>query len=795
MLAPPQHYDLVPEDPKARDFQSIEHPIMDLLRLLAAIKRQLSFILAIAILGGVCGLIYAYNLQPRYTASTLLLIDNRRVPAVENSYDGPALTTDTAASIIDSQVEVMKSEKVASGVVRKLDLLNDPEFSRRPSQPGLLKRVQMGILGILGSVGIVRPLEPELPIGNDESARLHAIAIAVQRDVDVRRVGRTMVLEITYTAETPQKAARFANGYAEAYLADQLDAKYEATKRASTWLEDRMNELKQKALTSDLAVQKFKADHNLIASGGRLINEQQLQEVNTQLVLSRADTAKAEARYQRIEAIINGHQTDAIVSEAIGNAGIEQLRSKYLDASKRQAEISAKLGKDHQQAVYFRNEMAEYERLMFQELGRLAESYRSEVDITRSREQSLKASLDQLSNVSTSDNKTLVSLRELEREGDAYRNLHQSYLQRFQEALQQQSFPIIDARIITSATPPGSPSYPKKAVILILFIFAGGAIGCAAGYWRESRERGFQSEEQVRADLGVECLGMLPVVKSRSAKPSLAGPFQGKGRLTVSSEEVQKRAERITSSMDGIMTYAIDNPASAYAETLLAVKLAADLRLAGQTSKIIGIISALPGEGKTTFSKNFASLIASLKSKTLLIDADLRGPELTRRAVPGAMAGLVEAVIEKQPLQDLLWTEEQSGLRILPGTVSARSIHASELLASNGMKTLLAEAENQFEYVVVDLPPLGPVVDVRAVASQIQAFVLVAQWRQTARKVVRSLLTSEQRLYEKCLGTVLNKVNLDQIKMFENPGSRYFYYDEYSKSYYGGNNKARQTNS
>jgi succinoglycan biosynthesis transport protein ExoP len=625
-----------------------------------------------------------------------------------------------------------------------------------------------------------------------DEARLHHAAEALRSGMEVHRVPRTMVIQISYTSRHAEKAARLANAFAEAYLADQLNAKIEATKRASHWLEERMAELKQKAVTSDFAVQKYKEDHNLIASGGKLINEQQLNELNTQLILARAETARAEARFKRIDSIVRSHETEAIVSEAIGNTIIAQLRTKYLDASKRESEISAKLGKDHSLAMGLRQEMAEYERLMFEELGRLAEGYRSEVKIAKSKEDSLAASLEKLVSVNANENKVLVGLRELEREGEAYRNLYQSYLQRHQEALQQQSFPIIEARIITSASPPTKPSHPKKGAIFMLFLVLGLMLGTILGLLRESRERGFQSDEQVKKDLGLECLGILPLLPSKLAgsQQDLTG---GRSRILMrqtsfvapqSSLRALQPDPRYIPPCSGLMSYVLDNPGSGFAETLLAVKLAADVRLAGQPSKVIGTVSCLPSEGKSSFSKNFGSLLAKLDAKTLLIDADLRAPKLTRSTAHMAKAGLIEAVMNGQPLDELLWVEENSGLAILPTITHARLSHTSEFLASPGMREVLAQASAQFDYVLIDLPPLGPVVDARAIAPQIDAFVVIVEWRRTARKMVRNIFSNEGQIYQKCMGVVLNKVNISDIKLYENYGSRYFHYKDYAKSYY-----------
>jgi polysaccharide biosynthesis transport protein len=770
-----------------RDKFHSEALAIDFDRLLPAMRRQAAVAAGACVLAMLAGTGWILTLVPRYTANTLILLDHKRIRPVEEVYDVNAPGIDDAGSVLDSQVEVLKSENVAISVIRKLDS-SEPELNVKSlPKKDLFSRLRQSILQSFGGPA---PASGSADGQKDsDQARLHYAADLLRSNMDIRRVPRTMVLQVAYTSPDPVKAARIANAYAEAYLADQLNAKYEATKRASDWLEQRMSELKQKAVASDLAVQKYREEHNLITSGGRLVNEQQLNEINSQLILARAETARAEARYQRIESIIRERQTGGVVSEAIGNTVIAQLRTKYLDTSKRESEISAKLGKDHILATSLREEMREYDRLMFAELGRLAESYRSDLQIAKSKEDSLTASLQKSEALNASENKVLVGLHELEREGDAYQKLYQSYLKRYHEALQQQTFPIIDARIITSASPPPNPSHPKKTAILLLFSVVGSLAGIAIAFYREFRERGFASEEQVKGDLGLECLGILPLLPQQLTANE-QGACTGKGPMPLSAIipirfpwKPPPEPRSISGSL-GIVSYALDNPRSGFSETLFAVKLAADVILDGNSSKIIGVVSSLPGEGKSVFAKNLGSILAKLGAKALLIDADLRAQTLTHWTAPKARAGLVEAAIQGQPLEDLFLVEERSGLSILPTVMHARPSNTAEFLASAGMKGLLKRVSAHFDYVVIDLPPLGPVVDARAIAPQVGAFVLVVEWRRTARKVVRSILSNESEIYRKCLGVVLNKVNVSELKRFETYGSKYFYYNEYANSYY-----------
>ncbi len=752
----------------------------DLDRMLAAARRQLRLLIGCCLLSLVLGVVYVANTVPSFTAEAALLIDYRRLRAL---HDGPDVAgLDHSGAQVDSQVELLRSNRIAFAVIDKLQLQNDPEFGKPSS--GLVAWLRAALHG-----GGDRVIEENGTSSAERQQRLSALG-RFRANLDVRRVQRTMVLEIRFKSIDAAKAARIANAVADAYLTDQLNSKYEATQRATTWLLDRLAELKQQVLTSDLAIQKFRADNGLISTGGRLLGDQQLGEVNTQLVAASAETAKAEARYARIKAIIDERKTDAVVTEAIGNTTIDQLRMKFLAAAKRESDLAPKLGPTHAAVAGARMEMRQYERLMFDELGRIAEGYLSDVVIARTKEKSLRNSLKKLVGGNATANETAVALRELEREAETYRTLYQSFLQRYQEAVQHQSFPITEARVVSSALVPSVPSHPKKTLVLALALMIGGAVGAMLGALRELRDRAFRTEEQVRDELGQELLGMLPLVDEPKAArdrwdallPELPKPPPTEGK----AEGEHTDRPRLLPPAPGMMRYALDHPLSNYAEILRGIKLAADLTLAGHTPRVIGAVSVLPSEGKSTVAKNLASLLAHQGARTLLVDADLRNPGLTRAVAPDAEAGLVQAVLEGAPIQDLVHCESDSNLAVLPVVLQRRLPHAAEFLASAGMRTVLRQARQAYDWIVLDLPPLGPVVDARAIVGQIDAFVLVVEWGRTTRRLVRATLEADRNIRNKCLGVVLNKVNLRQLKLYDACGSKAYYDGEYSSYYHDG---------
>jgi polysaccharide biosynthesis transport protein len=746
---------------RGREEQVQEEEIkgLDLDALIAIARRQwraVAICIAISVVLGIC---YVMTAVPKYTASTSVLIDRSNSQVVQQlSAIGSPL--DDEASVL-SQVELLKSETIGLAAVDKLKLQDNAEF-----MAGGGNIVSAGMALVRSSIGALLGGSAE-DLKDPAEAKRQAALQSLLGSMQVSRVGRSYVLEINITATSPDLAARIAGAVADAYLTDKLDAKYDATRRAGTWLQERIEELRQRSLESDLAIQKFRAANGLVVADNKLVSDQQLTELNSALIVARADTARAQARFDRLQSIIQSGQTDAIVTDALESSVINTLREKYLDASKRESEISKRLGTEHIQAVRLRQEMGEYNRLMFDELRRIAESYQSELQVAQSRERQITEGVASATTVSVTASETQVQLRELERSAETYKNLYQTFLQRYQEAVQQQSFPVTEARIISYASPPAGPSEPRKFLVLAACILIGGIVGGGVATFREFRDRFFRTGEQVRDVLGLEYLGSVPLVEPSKNKVV-------PGQLVAG--QVFKRSQ--------VSNYAIDHPLSSFAETLRSAKIAADLSINKQ-QKIIGIVSALPGEGKSTIAVNLAQILAK-SARTLLIDADLRNPGATRALGQHAEEGLLEVLLENKSPAALLLSDPASGLRFLPAVVKRRVPHSSELLASQQMMKLLSQAAGEFDYVVLDLPPLGPVVDARAISPRVDGFVMVVEWGGSSRKVVRDTLESDPQIANRCLGVILNKVDSSKMKLYREYGSSEYYASRYT-SYYQDN--------
>lgn len=699
-------------------------------RVIDVLRRQWPLIAGAVGISVILVLTYLAIAKPMYTANARILMDTRQTQVLDKDSGSNTALIDTG--YVDSQVEVLNSDDLILSVVRRLHLTDDPEFNG--SKPGLLGMIVGHIMSLFG------PSEPP-----SQERIEHAAVELVQRNLRVERVLTTYVLSLSYRSESPEQAAKIANAIADTYIVGALEAKYQSTKRATEWLQQRSAELSQQASASDRAVQSFKAEHSMVGTSRGLMSEQQLSDLNTQLVQARAATAEAKARLDRIDTISDQDLAQSTVTDALNNTVITRLRAQYLDLQGQYADWSRRYGKTHQATVNLGNKMDEVRKAIADEVRRIGDAYRSDYEIAKSREGSLESNLKDLVAQAGHIGQAEVKLRDLESAADTYRNLYNNFLEKLQSATQNQSFPISEARLISTATKPDKKSSPKTVLALVGGLVGGLCLGFGAAFARELLNDVLRTPAEVEDELGIKCLGVLPEI--RPSRKVSASP-------------------RATNAPP-VSRYVLDHPFSRFAETLRNIKVSVDVARLTRDVKVIGIVSSLPKEGKTTVAANFAHLIAMTGHRTLLIDGDLHTRSLTRELAPNARTGLVEALSDPHRFESQLQRSKETGLDFLPSIFATRMVNSADIMASKAMEDLLALLREHYEYIVIDLAPVMPVADSKAMSFLIDAMVYVIEWGKTTRSALQESIAGSEVLHKKLLGTVLNRADPKMLKRIE----------------------------
>ena len=775
------------DQPIVQDEQEFVLREETLAHLVSFIRRQLPVIVFVALLGMALGVVYLVTTPPSYTAHAKLLVDSRKINLFQQQQSILGdIPIDTAS--VESQVEILTSDNVALSVIKGLHLAQDPEFIR-PSG---------GLIGTI--VGFIPNLFASSEPTSEFALTRKAMRVFEGR-LSVKRAGLSYVINIEFRSLQPERAAQIANAVADAYIDDQLEAKYQATKRASVWLQARIRELRDQASAAERAVVEFKTKNNIVTTGvttgggpethQRLMGEQQVAELSSQLVIARAQSAEARARLDRIETVLRADSPDATVNstvaESLKNDVITKLRSRYFEIANREAVWSARYGVNHLAAVNLRNEMDEIRKSILNELQRIAESYKSDYQIAKQREEGIQKELSQAISVSQETDQAQVALHELESNSQTYRSLYDNFLQHYMQSVQQQSFPISEARVISPASPPLQKSHPKTLIVIAISGLGAMIVGFGIGMLRDLSDRVFRTSEQVENLLQTNCIALVPllgggVTTAKSRRPE-AGPAIAKLK-TIAAGLLSKQAPAESRSIPrgkGLFWTVVDAPFSRFTEAIRAIKLAVDLNGVVKSNKVIGFTSSLPNEGKSTVAMAVAQLISQGHHSVILVDCDIRNPSLSRDLIPGAKAGILEVIAAEICLEEVLWKDKATNMAFLPAIVGARVPHTSEILASDATKKLFDKLRQSYDYIVVDLPPLAPLVDVRTTTHFVDSYVFVIEWGRTNIDVVQHALGAAQGIYENLLGAVLNKVDMNRLGRYIGYQQNYYYNRHYTR--------------
>jgi uncharacterized protein involved in exopolysaccharide biosynthesis len=410
---------------------------------------------------------YAADLliTPRYRAAAQILIGPVDLRVIEKDVMPLAQTADANVIQVESETRVLTSDKVLLRVVEGEELASDPEF-RAP--PGALRQAIAALLAPFGSNPVHRA---------EEDPQITALR-ALKREVYAVRSERTYVVDLMVDTRDPDKSARIANAVARAYLDEQSAARTAAARRASESLIARLAELKSRVQRAEENVQRYKSDNDMVGTGGVLVQDQQLGELNRLLTTARARTAEAKARYDQVAELARKGLDAGSTNEAVSSNTIGRLREQYGAAARHEASLAAKLGPRHPDVQDAHVQARNAQRLVSEEIKRVADADRVEYESAFANERSLAAKLDVLKRDSMETSLASVRLRELEREVEASRAVYEAFLVRARETQEQERLDTANVRVISDAQAPIERSWPPRRLVMFA---AAAAVGLAGG--------------------------------------------------------------------------------------------------------------------------------------------------------------------------------------------------------------------------------------------------------------------------------------------------------------------------
>ncbi len=730
---------------------------LDIHALISTFRRRLRLFAAVVATVVLAAVVFSFQQTPRFTATSYVMIDTRKRDVTNVSAVLSGLPTDSSS--VDTEVEILKSRSLATRVVQGLRLDQDREFNVNLKKPSLIG----GILGAPGAA-IRGMFKSTVPVQSasanaaeaalEQRKTLEAAVDLVLHRLTIHRSGLTYVIGINFESEDPTKAAVIANAFADDYLLEQLEAKFDATKQASGWIEQRLGQLRTEVEQAETNVAQYRAAHGLMSAVGSNLTEQEVSGLNQQLALAQANFAEQEAKVRTAKQQMANGSNGEDVAAALDSGVVKGLRAQRAEVSGKLADLQTRYGGRHPEVQRVERQLADIDNQIQLEINRNVSNLDAQAQVARQRMASIQNSLGQARGTLAGNNEAAVKLNELERDAQAVRTLYESFLNRFKETTNAQGMEESDARVVSHAKIPTLPSYPKKDLNTTLGLLFGVLFGTFAIFIAEALDSGISTSEDIERYFGVASLGSVPLLSSAGGS--------GRGPGLSPSEAI------------------IEKPLSAFAESFRNLRTSIIYSRVDKQIRVIAVTSALPGEGKTTTAFCLGRTMAMSGSRTVVVDCDVRRRNINRLLGDEPAVGLMEVLAGTVSLDQALVPDRASGAWFLPLARSAFS--PKDLFGGEAMSNLLTELKKRFEFVVLDTAPIIPVADTRSLAPKADVIVVLAQWRKTPRKAVKAAFDMLNSVGADIAGIAMTQVDLREQAKY-GYGDAGYYYRAYRKYY------------
>lgn len=674
---------------------------------------------------------------PTYRATVVLNVEREKASPLDLGGNVPAYAP-YDPEFLPTQTRLMQSREIAERVVQRLQLTDNPQFMQRKAAAFR---------------------------GKNDDSDSDAAAIAVQKAIETSPVRRTNLVELSVTSRSPKLASDIANAVAESYIDWNVESKYLVVGQATRFLTTQIEQLKSEIQSKEQQLQAYGREKDIVSTDAAgNVTMQKLESLNKDYADAVADRVAKEARYYELQTA----KPEAI-ADSLSNGLVSQLRN---DQARLEREYAEKLNLYKPEWPAMQQLRAQIEKGRQHLASVIQETVLKARDVARTeyltaqrREGSLKGVLQGQKTEAMALNSNAVEYNNLKNEVEAKRTLLDTLLKRQAEtevSSRLRGERVSNVRIVDRALKPKSryrPSYTRNAAF---GLFAGLALGIAFAFLLEYLDRSLRSIEQVERFLGLPALGIVPAVAAAT------GTAYGYGKKKRSLKIAQDKNVQIE-----LLPHL--HPRSTVAEAYRAFRTALLLSRAGGLKSLV-ITSTLPGEGKTSTATNLGVVLSQLGKKVLIVDGDLHKPRLHEIFRVSNKVGLVSILAENLDAVQAIAATSIPNLFVVPS--GPTSPNPSGLLSSKGMEQFLKAATHNFDYVIIDAPPLGAVADAILIGHQADGAVLCVRGGKTPREMVSRVRDRLTRSNVRILGVLIN--NLEE---HASGYGAYYYKAEYGKPY------------
>jgi succinoglycan biosynthesis transport protein ExoP len=716
-----------------------EQAVSDYWRILQ--KRKWTVVVSIVVVFVAAGLI-SVRMTPIYDAVAQIVISQRASNPL--NFKDSDQSAENQQDDISTQVKVMQSETLAKLVINRLNLDRRPDFA--------------GEQQTMSSGGIAVSQSP-----TQESSHQELLIRKFLNGLKVQQVPGTSLVEVKYSNPDPSLAAEIANAITSTFIEQNVKARYDSTMQAADLLSKQLADLQIKMEASQAKLVQYQKEHSIVGTDDKQnLTVDKLDELNKELTQAQGDRIQKESLYQ--VAITNNPEGLAPVLQ---DPTLMALRQQQTQLQTQYALLSTEFGPAYPRVLEIKNQLDQIDKSYREEVKNSVNRIQNDYQTALKREQMLQTALAQQTDVADQLNENAIEYKFLKQEADSNRLLYDGLLQKLKEASLAAGLESSNIRIVDEARVPLHPARPNIPMNLEFALLIGLVGGVAIAFALEALDTTIRTPDQAESISGLPVLGVIPLQSSLDkAITSIA-----KVHLFKTLPRNSERARPLISYLD---------PQSETAEAYRALRTSILLSSVSHPPRSILVTSSIPQDGKTMTSINVGIVLAQQGKRILLIDADMRRPNVHKVFGISGQTGLSNILTGGAKVSDAIQATVQPNLFAIPaGPVPP---HPSELLGSALMEDFLKRWREEYDIVIIDSPPVLSVTDAVLLSVQTDAVILVIRSHQTSTAHLRRTRDLLQSVKASLLGVVVNAADLTSPDYYYYYyGSKYRYYAEKNK--------------
>lgn len=716
-----------------------EQSLSDYWRILR--KRKWTVVVSIVVVFVAAGLI-SVRMTPIYDAVAQIIISQRASnPLNFKDSDQSSLNAGSQQDDISTQVKVMQSETMAKLVINRLNLDRRPDFA--------------GEQQTMSSGGIAVSQSP-----TQERSRQEKLIRKFLKSLKVQQVPGTSLVEVKYSYPDPSLAAEIANAITSTFIEQNVKARYDSTMQAADWLSKQLADLQIKMEASQAKLVQYQKEHSIVGADDKQnLTVDKLDELNKELTQAQGDRIQKESLYQ-VAITSNPEGLGLVLQDPI----LMALRQQQTQLQTQYALLSTEFGSAYPKVLEVKNQLDQIDKNYREEVQNSVNRIQNDYQTALKREQMLQAALAQQTDVADQLNENAIEYKFLKQEADSNRLLYDGLLQKLKEASLAAGLDSSNIRIVDEARVPLHPARPNIPMNLEFALLIGLVGGVAIAFALEALDTTIRTPDQAESISGLPILGVIPLQSSFD-----------KAVTSIAKAHLFKTLPRNSNLPRPLISYL--EPQSETAEAYRALRTSILLSSVSHPPRSILVTSSVPQDGKTMTCVNIGIVLAQQGKRILLIDADMRRPNIHKIFGMSGKTGLSNILTGGAKVSDAIQATVQPNLfALLAGPIPP---HPSELLSSAMMQDLLKRWREEYDHIIIDTPPVLSVTDAVLLSVQTDAVILIIRSHQTSAAHVRRTRDLLQSVKASVLGVVVNAADLTSPDYYYYYyGSKYRYYAE-----------------